>query len=343
MEILFLTTFGKAFVPKKLRPNLRLFFEKTGRDEVPYHTFGIIFWIAAAISYIIYLTQAWPYVREQPLFSGMALSFIVFAGLMLSLVFILSGLCYFYLTLQIYKRTKEMEDRLPDYLTLVNTSLKGGYSFEKALWGAIKPEFGILAREIGLVSKRVMTGNDVNVAMREFALKYASPILRRSIDLIVGELESGGKIVDVIERVILDLKKTKSIKQEMSASTLSYIIFISALVMFVMPALFALSYLLFNVISGFLGDISNSLNSSPISIIQISGGGVDEADFRIFNILAVTIISTFSGIIVSVIEKGDWRGGIRYIPMFVLTSLFIYFLLLQILSKVFTSFTGFGA
>lgn len=337
MEIFFFTTFGKAFVPKKLRPHLHFFFEKTGEETVPYHAFGVLFWISVVITYALYMTQIFPILGEKEAAVFFITTIIVWTAIMLGILFIIGMIWYFYLNLKIYDRTKEMELKLPDYLTLVSTSLKGGYSFEKALWGAIKPEFGILATEIGLVSKKVMTGNDVGDALSEFSLKYDSPILRRSINLIIGELESGGKIADVIDRVIRNLKKTKSLKEEMAASTLTYMIFISALVMFVMPVLFALSFILFNVISSFLGNIASSMSNTPVTLISLTKPSVDPSDYKIFMVLAISIISIASGGIISVIEKGNLRGGIKFIPMYWATSLTIYFASMMVLSSIFGS------
>ncbi len=182
-----------------------------------------------------------------------------------------------------------------------------------------------------------MTGNDVTEALQEFADKYDSPILRRSVNLIIGELESGGKIVDVIDRVIANLKKTRALKEEMAASTLTYMIFISVLVMFVMPALFALSFTLFNVITGFLGNITGNMASSPVTSLRLSKPSIDPDDYRIFTVLAITIISSTSALIVSIIEKGNIRAGLKYIPLFLITSLSLYFLFLQAATAIFGS------
>ena len=105
-----------------------------------------------------------------------------------------------------------MEEKLADYLTFVSTNLKGGMSFENSLWSAIRPEFGLLAEEMGLVSKKVMTGGDLIESLSDFAKKYPSPILRRSMNLITSEIESGGKITEIMDRVIEDLKKSKITK-----------------------------------------------------------------------------------------------------------------------------------
>lgn len=341
MDVLFLETFGKAFVPKNMRPHLRLYFEKAGRDDIPYQGFGVVFWVGLILSYLVYITLVYPELLGMYWLAFFLVTFVVFAGLLFVTIFLVGGLGYFYLNLKIYARTKEMEDALPDYLQLVSTSLKGGYSFENSLWGAIKPEFGVLAKEIALVSKRVMTGNDIGESLKEFSMKYDSPVLRRAMTLIIGELEAGGKVVDVIDRVIQNLKKTKALKQEMSASTLTYMIFISSLVMFVMPVLFSLSFVLFTIITGFMGKLAGQMAGNAGSAagvgFALKAPDIDPADFKIFSVLAVSTIAAASALIVSIIEKGDIRAGVKYLPLFITTSLFIYFVTLKVMSGIFIS------
>ncbi len=338
MDVLFLETFGKAFVPKKMRPHLRLFFEKAGIDRIPYQWFGVVFWVSLVISYLIYITLIYPELLGMYWLWFFIVTFVIFSGLLFITIFLVGGFGYFYLNLKIYARTKEMEDALPEYLQLVSTSLKGGYSFESSLWGAIKPEFGVLAKEIALVSKRVMTGSDIGESLKEFSLKYESPELRRAMILIVGELEAGGKVVDVIDRVIQNLKKSKALKQEMSASTMTYMIFISSLVMFVMPVLFSLSFVLFTIITGFMGKLAAQMAGSSGSAgigFTLKAPDIDPADFKIFSVIAITTIASASAIIVSIIEKGDIRAGVKYLPLFIATSLFIYFITLKVMSGIF--------
>jgi type II secretory pathway component PulF len=220
----------------------------------------------------------------------------------------------------------------------VSTNLKGGMSFENALWSAIKPEFGILANEIGLVSKKVMTGNDVSDALIEFSMKYDSPILRRNIQLMISEVESGGKIVETIDKIIYDMKKTQILKKEMASSTVTYMIFIGMLVIFICPVLFALSLQLFTIINGFLGSVGSNVSMNSTNL-HVGASALTPKDFRIFSIAAITIISIFSSLIVAVIEKGEVKSGLKYIPMFLISSLTIYVIASGILGVVFKSLT----
>src|SRR3989338_2152681 len=128
-------------------------------------------------------------------------------------------------------------------------TLKGGFAFKKSLGVGIKPRFGILANEIALAAKKVMTGTDVDIALNEFAAKYNSSMLKRAMELVVSEIQSGGKVANIIDKVVENLKKTKALKDEMTASVLTYMIFIGAIVIFISPMLFALAYNLLIVIS----------------------------------------------------------------------------------------------
>lgn len=334
-NFLFLDEFGKAFIPKKIRPGLGKYLGKAGIEEVPYRFFGIMFWMTAVITYLIYLPGIYPVIKQKPIIIFFILTFVLWFVIQALVAVLIIVSLSFYLNIKIYKRTKVLEDMLPDYLTLVSTNLKGGMNFEKSLWSAIKPEFGILAREIGIVSKRVATGNDVTEALSEFAEKYSSPILRRSIDLLKGEIQSGGRITGVIDNLVLNLKKTKALRQEMTAATLTYMIFMAAIVVFIMPALFALSKQLLSIILKFTARLSTSFQTaSSASMFSFSAANINPDHFRIFSIVAIAIISIFSSMIISTIEKGDIKGGLRYIPMFLFGALIMYFILSAILGSM---------
>jgi len=334
----FAEEFGKAFVFKKIRPKIRSFFMKSGYDDVPYEMFGWLFYLSLIVTGFIYILFIYPkissVVSDGSHINVLLITFI--SWVIVQVVILVTIIAYLYLSfnITIYKRTKDIEKILPDYLQLVSSNLRGGLSFEKALWAAIRPEFGVIAKEITMVYKKVMTGNDLTEALREMTDKYESPLLKRSFDLIIGEVESGGEIAMIVDKVIENIRKTKALKEEMNASTLTYMIFIGAIVIIVAPALFALSYYLLNIMSNFSSQLGN-LNSANMPI-TFSADSIKSADFKIFSIFAILVSSFFSALIVSLIEKGDVKGGIKYIPAFMVSSVITY----QICLLIFGHFFG---
>lgn len=326
---------GKAIVIKRFRPVLRDYLQKAGYYEEPYKAFGIMFFVAIAITGITYLLWFFPIIQKINFIGLGALTFLYWVIVsMILIVFIIVGI-FFYLNIRIYQRTKELEDKLPEYLTLLSTNLKGGMSFDRALLGAIKPQFGILSKEITMVSKKVMTGNDVTEALQEFGDKYNSPILKRTVNLMISEIESGGKITAVLDKVIDNLRKTRQLKAEMAATTISYMIFIAVIVIAIAPGLFALSLQLLKIVIGFTGNLSDvTATNLPISFGSIA---INPDDFRAFSMTALAIISIFSSMIISIIEKGDIKGGLKYIPLFLISGQIFYFIFLALLGSLFSN------
>lgn len=336
----FLNELGKAFVPenffgKKVRRNLRKYLLTAGYTDVPYGIFGALFLISAVITYFIFIPFIYPLLQGKFFLIVFFLSFILWALIQISILVVVIMSLSFFINIKIYKRTKEIEDKLADFLVFVSTNLKGGLSLDQSLWAAIRPEFGLLSEEMTIVSKSVMTGSDLREALQNFAMKYDSPVVSRNFMLIVGEIESGGRIANIIDRIIDTLKKSKALKREMAAATVSYIIFIGAVVVVIAPALFALAFQLLHIIISFTQTIGSSLSGAASNLPISFDVHINVNDFKKFSVMALATISICSSMIISIIEKGDIRGGLKYIPAFTIISVLLYFLFMVLLGSVF--------
>lgn len=335
IKIIFLEEFGKAFIPERAIPYIRRYLFKAGILKVPYKFFGALFYLSVAITGFVYIFYIYPMFQSYLHFKFFLLAFLSWFLLQSSLALLFILLIYFYLDMRIFNRTKELEKALPDFLQAVSSNLKSGQTFEESLWNSINPKFSILANEIAEVSKKVMTGEDVDVALIEFSEKYNSPMLRRAVDLIIGEVKSGANIADILDKIIRNIKETRVLKDEMSASAVAYIIFISAIVIFIAPLLFALSFNLLVLVDGFSSKIvvaTQKTSSLPFNISEIK---INFDHFRIFTMSAVAIISIFSSMIVSIVEKGNIKGGLKYVPLYLFGSLGFYLIFLKVLSYIF--------
>ncbi len=335
---------GKAFVFDRIRPTIRSYFLKAGIADVPYSLFGILFWLSIIPVSYVFIFYGWNFILSYEL--NIALDFVFALILWLSVhsavIIAMLLAIYFYLDLKIFSRTKKMEEVLPDFLRMVSENLKGGMPFERALWSSIKPEFGILANEIRLSAKKVITGQDVDEALKSFTEKYDSPTLRRSFDLIIEGIKGGGKVAEVMDRVIDTIEETKELKSEMAATNLSYVIFVAVIVIFVAPGLFALSFQFLTVlqnisekIGGASGGAEAGSASMPISFGNIS---VDPATFQSFSMNALLVVSFFASLMISIIQTGTIKGGVKYIPMLMISSFVMYKVLMFIATKVFSGF-----
>ncbi|MBI2133430.1 type II secretion system F family protein [Candidatus Woesearchaeota archaeon] len=336
--------FGKAFIPKIFRPHLREYFLKAGFTEVPYDFFGKVFYFNLFITFLIYSFSVYPFFSSLfPLEFMDVLYIFLISGVTWFILPILFSvafgvLLYFYLDVSIYNRTKKMEDVLPDFLRFVSENLKGGMSFEKALWSSIKPEFGILAAEVRLAAKKVMTGQDIEDAIQEFTSKYDSPIVKRAFDLIIEGIKGGGRIADLIDKIIEDIEEMKELKAEMRTTNLSYVIFVTFVVIIVTPALFTLSFQFLQVLQGLSEKISSVPQTTSMGMpISFGSMSIDSNTFKDFSQYALIIISGFSAMIVSIISTGNIKSGLKYIPIYVISSLVMYRIFMAVSAGFFSS------
>ncbi|MBI2144870.1 type II secretion system F family protein [Candidatus Woesearchaeota archaeon] len=333
---------GKAFIFQRLRPKLKSYLSKAGIAEVPYFLIGSFFWISIIPVAYLFIYYIWEKILEKsssPIIQFF-LAVIAWSIVHLGILAAIAIAAYVYLDLKIFNRTKKMEEVLPDFLRLVSENLKGGMPFERSLWSAIKPEFGILGQEVRLAAKKVMTGTDVDEAIIEFTSKYDSPMLRRSFDLILEGMKGGGKIADVIDRVIDTIEETRELKAEMSATNLSYMIFVVVIVVVVAPGLFTLSFQFLTILQGLGERISSSGAQQAGAGMPINFGSVsvEPEKFKEFSRYALMVISVFASMIISLISKGSIKGGVKFIPLMFLGSQFVYAVAMKIGTSVFAGF-----
>lgn len=327
--------FGKAFLPRSIRPGLRRYILKAGYTQVPYKLFGWFFVLSIMISALIYIFLVFPALAGINSFLFLILTFILWVVIQSLVLILIIVSIYVYLDVKIFRRTREMEEVLEEFLRYVSENLKGGMSFDKALWEAIRPQFGTLSHEISLVAKRVITGRDISDALRDFTDKYDSPMLKRSFQLIIEGMKGGGNVAYIIDKVEKNIRETKELKQEMVAANTTYVIFMVAIVLIIAPALFGLSYNLLLVLKNIAGKVGAAGGSAGVSMLDFSNISIDPNSFKSFSIGALTVISLFSSMILSIIQKGNIKEGLKYIPIFIITSILMYFLFRVILGAVF--------
>ena len=252
------------------------------------------------------------------------------------ILFVLWVLFYVLVDLKIFKRKIDIEEVLPDFLQLTASNIKAGMTVDRALWYAVRPRFGVLAKEIETVAKDTIGGDDLKKALEKFASKYDSLLLKRSISLLVEGLEAGGEIGDLLNRIALNIQEIKTMRKEMAANVTTYVIFISFATILAAPFLFGLSGVLIKVIKNLgttLGTLGSGAQATGFAL-SFTGTGVTYSDFKIFAIVSLVVTSFFSASIIATIKKGDIKSGIRYVPIFIFVSVALFLIADAVLGKL---------
>jgi len=328
----------KSIVKQERKQRIKDYLERAGVDISPQRLSKTFFNIAVLINlaisiYLIYYFSVTYGITWGTVVASMI---VLWVFIFVILIFALWIMFYVAVDLKIFRRKVDIEDVLPDFLQLTASNINAGMTIDRALWYAIRPRFGVLAKEVEMVAKETMSGTDLKTALERFAARYDSVILKRSISMLNEGVEAGGKIGDLLNRIATNIQEQKAMLKEMSANVTTYVIFITFATVVAAPFLFALSQVLIEVVKNLgsaLGSSSNVAGGVGLSL-SFSGTGVTESDFRIFAIVSLILTSLFSAMMISTIKRGNIKSGVKYIPIFIFVSLTLYFIAQGIASKL---------
>ncbi len=334
MKKSFLQSLGEAIIPTKIRLNIKKYLIKTGTYKVPFSLYGGVFVLSIIFTVIIHFIFVSNIIKNvNPVFIAFA-SFISLTLIEFSVILVIFLFFWLYYEFIIFNRTRVIEEVLPDFLEEVSVNLRAGMSFDNALWNSIQPEFGVLEKEIEIVSKKVMAGYDTEEALKEFGEKYNSTLLQESIDMIVVGLKSGTNISELIEKIVENVKEASYLKKELIASVTSYVIFITITAIIISPVLFALSFNLMEIIQG-LGEkltITSSYSALPFNFAYKT---INPEDFIMFSKICIIIIAIVSSMIIADLREGSIKAGLKYLLLFAPIAYFVYVGSLAIFSGIF--------
>lgn len=249
---------------------------------------------------------------------------------------IVVGILYELVMLRIERRKTEMEAGLPDFLTLAAANIRAGMQLDKALWYAAKPEFGSLAIEMEMASKRVFSGETTEEALTKLAGRFQSRYLTRTVELIKEGVISGGEMAGILEKTSIDIRNAQLMHREVSASMLMYSIFIAFAAAVGAPFLYMVSYKLISLFEKLWasrppveGEISHLVAISP------TAPGITSADFILFSAVLVVMTSVMACIIIAVIQTGKKVNALKYVVPFLLISGGVFLVARFLLDKIF--------
>jgi Flp pilus assembly protein TadB len=321
--------------------SLQEYLEKAGLESldaklVTRKIFRINIFISLAISFFIIL-------YFLILQKGLVKLLVFLLGFWLTGFFLLLGIIWatylFYLDMKIFQRTKAVEEVFPDFLQLTSANISAGMPIDKALWYAVRPGFGVLAKEIETVAKNTMAGEDLSVALTNFSRKYNSKTIQRSISLLLEGMSAGGEMADLLNKIALNIDENKILRKEMAANVTTYVIFITFATIAAAPVLFGLATQLLVIIKQITSKLGSSITTSgSFFSFSFSSDAIKANDFILFSYLMLTISAISSACIVSVIKKGRVKEGLTKIPVFIIVSLVLYTLSTIIISSAFGNF-----
>lgn len=304
------------FFPRRIRQRFSQLLIYAGINLEPQRFIGFILAFGLILSLISgYIINS---LKILPFILGFIASFIL-----IELAF------YLWVMLSVDSKAKFAEEVLPDALQLMSSNIRAGLTTDKALLLAARPEFGPLAEEIKRIGRETMMGGDLATSLMKTTKRIKSENLKKTMDLIVNSIKSGGKLADLLDQTANDLREQQMVQREISASVLMYAIFIFIAIGMGAPLLFAMSSFLVKILVKMGTTIRMELPTDTGDIkmpISMTTSGISSDFIEMFAIVSLIISSIFGSMIIGLILKGNARSGVKYLLILLPMSIALFFL-----------------
>jgi pilus assembly protein TadC len=232
---------------------------------------------------------------------------------------------------------KKMEEVFPDFIELMASNLRAGMTIDRALLLSSRKEFAPLDKEIIILGKDIVTGKEISHAMAEMANRIKSEKIRKTIDLIISGIRSGGNISVLLEETAVNMRERAFIEKRAASNVLMYVIFIFFAVAAGAPLLFGLSASLVQILTSLLStvDVGHLPTNAPFTLTKIT----ISVNFITYLSLAFLIAtSLMSSMIIGLVNKGDEKAGLKYAVPLMAVSVTIFFLVKTLMASYFAGF-----
>ena len=347
--------FGKLVMPEKIfklkiKSELENLIEKVHFDNLNYLIITNIFIISLIISFSTYLIffekifEIFNFITFGLIFKSLSeiLENFSLKIIYIFITFFINSILTYYFILFIYffninskyKITQDkIEKDLPEFIDGLVSNIKGGISLEKSLLKSVRKGQKELLHEVTLINEKILMGKTTIEALREFKNRYDSEILSRTIFLIEEGIKGGGNIAKPLERISENLKKVYMLNEEIKGSAGGFAIIIQSISILIAPLLFALAITLLT----FIGDLMGLLSETNVSILSTGEIPPEFKTYLVtFSFAMIGLITLFSSLITSALKNEKSYEAIKYLPIYIILSIFLY----KIFSSILLGFFG---
>ena len=303
-------------IPKKLRETYIELLKYSGMKVDPENFLGFIIILGLGLGFGIAFYPAAAYNLDYFLIAA--------------IIFIVIELLFFSsLILKADQKSKFVESILPDFLQLMSSNLRAGMTTDRALILSAREEFGPFQEEINRLGKEISTGKEIDVALMDLSKRIKSDKLEKTVLLLVNGIKSGGELAELLDQTAGNLRAQKIVEERIRSNVLMYVIFIFVAVCIGAPMLFGLSTYLVEVLTKSISqiDIPKELTETGQLPFNVGGASVPMGFIMGYAIVNIIITGILGSIVIGLISRGKAKYGFRYIPIIIVISLIIFFVI----------------
>ena len=247
---------------------------------------------------------------------------------------------FFSLYLKVLDRTSQVEKILPDFLSLTVSNLRAGMAPFAAFVNAARPEFGEFSSEIRLAAARAAGTDSLIDSFGEIKSAFRSSILDRIVNMFAKGMKSGAHLSKLLTSSAEEIRHIQDLRAELATSTRTYTIFLGFIVIVVMPFLLSVSNQFIAVFLSIHVGSDSGLDTSSLQNMPSFSGNISITPNEMFMVSILTLLMTnmFVSVLIGLIGRGNAVYGLKYLPIFAIASILMFFAMKTMISSMFSTF-----
>jgi archaeal flagellar protein FlaJ len=212
------------------------------------------------------------------------------------------------------KRILAMDDKFPDFLRDIAESARAGMTLPRALVTAATGTYGALTPEIKMMAAQVEWGVEFGDALQRFATRAKTPLIDRTVALIVEAQRAGGSVVDILTAASEDAREIKQIISERNTQMSMYnvVIYISFFVFIAVVLVLSAQF-----IPAFKTAVG-AASGQQVGGLQFRD--FDPEDFNTIFFQAALVQAIGGGLVGGVLSKGSPVAGFMHIGVMMIVA-----------------------
>jgi len=226
----------------------------------------------------------------------------------------------FYTTYK-YNKIKEIESRLPDFLRDVAEAGRFGMTLAEAVKVASRGRYGGLTPEIRRMAAQIDWGVPAAEAMRLFAERVDTPLVKRMMGIIIKANDAGGSVADVLTMVAHDARETMLTQQDRKISMATYTVVIYVSFMVFIATIFILNSTFLPKMEEAGRSVAEGAEAAGITNMPATIKTDIIPTVQLIFVVAVVIHAFGDGILAGVLQDGRIQNGMRHSFIMLLAGL----------------------
>lgn len=203
-------------------------------------------------------------------------------------------------------RTEAIDQKFPEFLRDLAESQRAGMTLTEAVLTAAKGQYGLLTPEIRKMAAQIEWGVSFSDALDRFAKRVRTPLIERTVSLVIQASSAGGNVVDVLTAAADDAREIQQIVKERRQQMSIYV-----MIIYIAFAVFVGVIAVLN--AQFIPEVAKAVEKADgVSIGGLNFRKFDQEDFKILFFHAAVIQGLGGGIVGGVMSQGKMVHGLRH-------------------------------